>query len=356
MALSNKMVAVVLHGRDDVRVEEVPLPPKPGRFEVLCRVRAISICGTDPKIISGVFYPMWPPEYPFIIGHEWAGEIVEVGEGVEPDFKVGDRVCAEPHKGCGICRMCMLGRYTICENYGRLEKGHRHYGFTAPGGYAEYITTSTKSIHKLPPNISYDEGALVDATAVALHGCKRGKVGAGDTIAILGPGPVGLSALQCSSALGAARMIMIGRQPRLQAANEFGATDLVDFEKVDPVEKTKELTSGMGVDVAIECAGKVDAVKWALDCVRKGGRVVLIGLTGRAVVPIITDRLVLDDLEIHGIRADPNTCEEMIPLIAAGRINLKSLITHTFPLKEFNKALETFTKRIGECIKVVLHP
>lgn len=357
-ALPDEMTAAVLHGPNDVRIEKVPLPPRPGPLEVMCRVRAISICGTDPGIVAGKFFgkpPHWPPKYPFIIGHEWAGEIVAVGEGVEPDSKVGDRVCAEAHKGCGFCQMCLRGRYNLCVNYGKLEKGHRHYGFTAQGGYAEYVTIHVKSLHKMPPTMSFDEGAMIDTASIALHGCQRVRISPGDTVAVLGTGPVGLSCIQIARTMGATRVIASGRGIRLEVAKELGASDALDYRGDDPVERIKDLTGG-GVDVSIEAAGKVDAAKQAIDCVRRGGRVALIGLYGWIPLTYPPDRIVLDDLEVHGIRGNPNTADETVRMIASGNIDVKPLITHTFPLTDFDRALDTFVNRLEGCIKVVLHP
>jgi L-iditol 2-dehydrogenase len=349
------MSAIVLHGPNDARYERVATP-KAGPMEVLCKVRAIAICGTDPGIVSGKFKGMWPPSYPFIIGHEWAGEVIELGPSVT-DFKVGDRVCAEAHKGCGYCRNCMVGRYTICENYGKLETGHRHYGFTAQGGYAEYCTISTKSVHHLPDNVSFEVGTQIDNAAVALYAVKKGRVYSGDTVAVVGPGALGLLVTQCAKALGATKVIAVGRAgPRLEMSKKLGADEVVDATAEDPVKRLKELTGGKGVDVAIEAVGKPDAIRYTFDLVKRGGRIVLTGLSGRTEVPIIPDRLVLDDLDVFGIRGNPNTCEEVIPYIASGKVNVQPIITHVVPMRDFSKALEIVTKRLEGVIKAVLRP
>src|SRR5690554_6788004 len=166
--LPKMMRALVLTSPGEFEVKDIPVP-LPGEGEVLCKIRAVAICGSDPEIIRGDLAGTWPPTYPFTPGHEWAGEVVEVGAGVH-GFAVGDRVAGEAHKGCGFCRNCLQGRYTICPNYGINEVGHRHYGFTSPGAYAQYNTYSIKSIKKLPPQVSFREGALVDTGGVTLHG------------------------------------------------------------------------------------------------------------------------------------------------------------------------------------------
>lgn len=353
-----RMTALVLHGPNDYKIEEVEVP-KPDFQDVLCRVRAISICGTDPHLIKGEYPGFWPPGYPFIPGHEWAGEVVDVGPGVF-GFSKGDRVCAESSKGCGICDMCLEGRYSICANYGKKETGHRHYGFTDNCGYAEYAVISIKSIHHLPSNISFEEGALIDTTAIGLHAVDRGPVMAGDRVAIIGPGAVGLLTLQCVKAAGASSIILIGYgiddKARLELGKKLGANATIDSKEQDPAKAVKELTSGRGADVGIECSGSVGGYRTILDVVRQGARVVFVGLTSGKEIPLITDKIALNELNIHGVRANPNTCERAIRLVASGKIQLKPLITHEFPLTEFPRALEVFTKHLEGSVKVVVKP
>ncbi len=350
--IPKKMKAVVLTGIDQFEIKEVDTP-EPEEGEVLARVEAVAICGTDPKIIKGVFKGLWPKSYPAIIGHEWAGRVVKVGNRAF-GFKVGDKVAGEPHKGCGYCRNCMTGRYNICENYGNLESGHRHYGFTAPGAYAQYISCSIKTIHHIPDTLSFEEATNVDTAATALHGVKRGRVGPGDDVAVFGPGAVGLLSFQFARALGAGRVFVIGRKHRLELAERMGAIG-IDFEKDDPVEKIKRLTGGKGVDVAIDCAGTVDSVQKAVAMTKKGGRVVMNGFPPSPVELPIT-QIVLDEKDLLGVRADPNTCEEAIALISNGTIKIKPMITHVFPIDQFERALKVFNERLEGAIKVIIKP
>ena len=146
--MENKMRAVVMRGPGEFGVEMVDIPT-PGYKEVLVRIKAVSICGSDPKVFNGGFMSIgWPPAFPFTPGHEWAGEVVALGEGVT-DYKVGDRVAGEAHCGCGTCDNCQRGMYNLCLNYGKVAAGHRHYGFTYQGAYAEYNAYNTKAIAKI---------------------------------------------------------------------------------------------------------------------------------------------------------------------------------------------------------------
>lgn len=354
-SIPKQMSAIVLHGPNDAKYETVPTP-EPEPMEVLCRVRSVAICGSDPGIVSGKFKGMWPASYPFIIGHEWSGEVVAVGSGVT-NFNVGDRVAAEAHKGCGFCRNCMVGRYNICENYGSSDTGHRHYGFTAQGGYAEYCAISTRSVHHLPDVVSFDVGTQIDNAGVALYAVKRGRVYSGDTVAVVGPGALGLLVMQCAKALGATKVIAVGRAgPRLNMAIELGADATVDVTKEDPVRRVKDLTDGAGVDVVINLTDVPEAILYTFGLVKRGGRIVFAGLSGGKEVPINIDKIVLDDLDVSGIRANPNCCEEVIPYVAAGRVKVQPLITHVLALSDFDKAMEIVNNRIGGVIKVVLKP
>lgn len=350
--IPKRMKAVVLTGIDQFEIKEVDTP-EPEEGEVLARVEAVAICGTDPKIIKGVFKGLWPKSYPAIIGHEWAGRVVKVGKNAF-GFKIGDRVAGEPHKGCGYCRNCMTGRYNICENYGNLESGHRHYGFTAPGAYAQFISCSIKTIHHIPDELSFEEATNVDTAATALHGVKRGRIVPGDDVAVFGPGAVGLLSFQFARALGAGRVFVIGRKHRLELAEKMGAIG-IDFEKDEPVEKIKKLTGGKGVDVAIDCAGTVESVQKAVAMTKKGGRVVMNGFPPSPVELPIT-QIVLDEKDLLGVRADPNTCEEAIALIANGTIKIKPMITHVFPIDQFARALKVFNERLEGAIKVIIKP
>jgi L-iditol 2-dehydrogenase len=350
--IPKKMTGAVLHEDGKITIDTMDVP-QPDKDEVLARVKAVAICGTDPKIVKGVFKGLWPKSYPAIIGHEWAGEIVQVGSAVKR-VKVGDRVAGEPHKGCGFCRNCMTGRYNICENYGNLESGHRHYGFTAPGAYAQYTVVSEKTVHKIPESVSFEEATNVDTAGTALHGVKRGKILPGDDVVVIGPGAVGLLSFQFARALGAGRVFVVGRKHRLQLAKQMGAIP-IDYEAGDPVKQVKDQTEGRGVDVTIDCAGTLDSVPQAVAMTKKGGRIVLTGLTP-GPVPIPISQVILEEKDLLGVRADPNTCEEAIPLIANGSVKIKPMITHVFPLAEFEKALKIFSERADNAVKVIVTP
>jgi L-iditol 2-dehydrogenase len=349
------MQALVLTEPGKFKIQEVP-EPKPGPFEVLCRIRAVAICGSDPEIIRGDLAGTWPPHYPFIAGHEWSGEVAGVGDGVL-DFKVGDRVAGEAHKGCGHCRNCLAGRYSLCENYGRSETGHRHYGFVTQGAYAQYNVYSIKSINKIPANVSFREGALVDTAGVTLHGMELSGITPGGVVVIIGPGPIGLIAMRFARILGAARIIVVGRGARLQAAGQLGADETINFEEQDPVATVRDLTDGLGVDEVFECSGAKGTFNQAVRMVRKGGKVALLGVPPDHVIEELPFKYIVhNEIAIFGSRANPNVSRKIVSLINSGQLVVKDLITHTYPLEDFARALDTFVNRREGAIKVVIEP
>ena len=347
------MEALVVHEPDRFSIESVPRP-EPGENELLCKVHAVAICGTDPHIIHGDFPGFWPKEFPFVPGHEWAGEVVEVGLGAERfGWRTGTRVAGTSHAGCGFCRRCVEGRYNVCENYGN-EAVHRQYGHYTQGSYAEYVVHSIASVFPIPDSLGWDEAAMLDPTAIALHTVKRGRHAPGDTVVVVGPGVMGLLVAECAWALGAGRVIVVGRGERLAKADALG-NEIVDFTAGDPVERVRELTEGLGAEVALECSGDPAAVGQCADMLRRGGRVAVIGIPLEdAQVPM--QKIVLDELEIVGVRAAAGEMHEAIALAAAGKIRLGELITHRFALTEYAEALRTFTERVDGALKVIVHP
>jgi L-iditol 2-dehydrogenase len=347
------MRALVVREPNAFSVEEVERP-QPGPFEVLCRVRATAICGTDPHIIQGHYPGFWPKAWPLIPGHEWCGDVVELGEGAAAlGWEVGTRVAGTSHAACGFCRKCVEGRYNLCENFG-VEGLHDQYGHNADGAYADYVVHSVKSVFPVPDELSDEEAAMLDPTAIALHTVNRSGLAPGDTAVVVGPGVMGLLVAECARAVGAGRVIVVGRGDRLARAAELGH-ETVDFTERDPVGAVREMTGGFGAEVALECSGAPEAVGQCAELLRRGGRVAVIGIPLEdATVPL--QRIVLDEIEIVGVRAAAGEMPRAIALVAAGRIRLRELITHRFTLEDFADAYHTFTERIDGALKVIVRP
>ncbi len=348
------MQALVLTAPHAFEIRDIPRP-EPSENEVLCRVKAIAICGTDAEIIEGSFQGRWPKAYPFTPGHEWAGEVVSAGRVArEYGFSSGTRVAGTSHSGCGYCRMCRTGRYNLCFNYGREDLGHRQYGHYTQGAYAEYVVQTIKSVFPIPDTVPFDVAALCDTASIALHSAKRAGIEPGDVVASVGSGGMGVLVAMCAKALGAARVIVVGGGKRLDRARELGF-ETVDYHSRDPVAAVRDLTGGRGVDAAVDSAGTGDSIRQSIGVLRKGGRVAFTGIP-KDPVQMDMQKIVLEELDLHGVRANRNTMEEILPLIADGRIAAAKLITHHFTLTNFGEALRTFNERADGALKVIVEP
>jgi L-iditol 2-dehydrogenase len=354
MQLPANMEALVLSGVRDFSIQSVPVPD-PDVEDVICKVDTTFICGTDPHIISGDFPNFWPTGFPFIPGHEWSGTVVKAGaRAAALGWKEGDRVCGISHCGCGFCENCQKGRYNICLNYGHEERGHRQYGHYTPGAYAQYMKSSIKSIFRVPDDMSLELAACVDPLSIALYTVQRSRLKPGDDILILGTGPQGLMAVLCAKAMGAGRIFSAGSGERLNMAASLGAIP-IDYRSEDIVSFVKDHTNGRGVPCVLECAGTAQSVTQACLAAAKGGVVSVIGIPhSDPSLPI--KRIVLDEIELVGNRANPNTALPTIELLRNKRIELDPLITHRFPLKDYSQALEVFENRMDGAIKVATKP
>ncbi len=349
------MRAVVFTAPNSFEIRDVDRP-SPSVGQALVRIVSSTICGTDLKILSGEFPGI---KYPHIPGHEWSGEVAQVSEGVD-ELKAGDRVGAEPHVGCGRCMRCLEGLYNLCENYGDVTKGHAHIGFTVNGGLAEYCAVSIKALHKLPANLSYDEGAFTETVGVALYACERVGIRAGDRVLVMGPGAIGLAATQIARAKGAVKVVLAGtRDERLEVGRDLGADETINVSRfTDPVSQIKSLFDGAPPDVVVEVAGSEAAASLAINSVRRGGRVVLAGSTSPGKnLSVDLSRIVRGHLEVYGSVADPKwICRDGLELMSKGYVKVRPLMTHSFRLDEFGKALDAFRARKKGAYRVMLHP
>ncbi len=351
--IEKTMKALCLKAPRELEYGEVPVPA-PGLNEVLCRVESTSICGTDPHIIDGEFPGFWPKKFPLIPGHEWAGQVVGLGQNAELyGWKIGDRVAGIANMGCGFCKNCLEGRWTICLNYGK-ETIHNMYGHITPGAYAQYIKVSIKSIAKIPDDMDYNLAACMDPLSIALHMVERSGIQAGDDVLISGAGAQGLMAIICCKSLGAGRIFITGSGNRLERAAELGAVP-INYREDNITERIMKETNGLGVKRVMECSGTASGIRQAWEVIARGGCISTISLPKEEVaVPI--RKLVLDEIDFLGNRANPNTLEKAIVLADQYREDLEQLITHEFPMSEYEKAFEVFRGRLDNSLKVIVKP
>lgn len=351
------MRAAVMFGPGDMRVVDKPVP-KPGPGEILVRVAACGMCGTDIKIYFGKFANTPPYDGNFTPGHELAGTVAALGEGVN-EFAIGDHVVCEAHKGCGQCENCLDGEYTACLNYGNLSKGHRALGMSCDGGFAEYAVVHINQTYKVPKNVSLDEAAIAVTSGTSLYAIDRmGGYLAGRSVAIIGPGPVGLVLVQIASALGASPIILIGtRENRLNLGKEFGADHIVHVKREEsPVKHVMELTNGRGVDYTFECAGGDQSVDHAISMTRKAGAVVLVAFYGDSV-SIDINKAIRSRIDLLSMRGEGRqVLKRAVALQEQGKINVAPIITHRFPLEKITDAFEMFQSRRDNPIKILIKP
>jgi L-iditol 2-dehydrogenase len=244
--------------------------------------------------------------------------------------------------------MCLQGTYNLCENYGRVDKGHAHIGFTTSGGLAEYCAVSVKALHRLPDNLSYDQGAFTESVGVALYAIERDGIEAGEDVVVLGPGAIGYCATQIARARGAGKVILAGtRDERLELGEALGCDAVVNVRlEKDPVEAIRAHFGGK------------EAGLQALLSARRGGRIVLAGSTspGREL-QVDLSVIVRGHLNIHGSVANPKwVCRRGIEMISRNYVDIDPLLTHRFPLTDFAEALETFRERRGGAYRVMMYP
>lgn len=355
MEIPEKMKAVVLMGPNKLEIKEVDTP-RTGPQDVLIKVQATAVCSSDVSLIAKPWEAQ-PPYGSFIIGHEYAGIVAAVGDTVD-EFSVGDRVAVEASYGCGRCRNCRLGNYTACLNYGNLKRGHRANGFTTNGGFAQYALNQLNTVYKIPDSIEFDEAALITNLGCVLYGFQTtGGYIVGDDVAIIGPGPLGLISASVARALCAERIFLIGtRSSRLEIGKSIGADRIINVHDEDPVKVVREETGGKGADLVIESSGAPTGIQTAVEMCKRMGKVLLLGYPEEPA-SLNFAMMGMRNIHIFSVRGEGwANCARGISLLSQGKVTLKPLATHSFPLDQVEEAFRTFTERIGGAIKVIVHP
>jgi len=341
------MRALVLKSYMDLQVEEVPRPQVQAE-EVLIRVRACGICGSDVHGMDGSTGRRIPP---IVMGHEAAGEIVEVGSKASP-WKAGDRVTFDSTIYCGTCWHCQRGEVNLCEN--RMVVGVSCQDYRRNGAFAEYIAVPARILYRLPDAVSFEQAAMVEAVSVAAHAVGRSPVKEGSVAMVVGSGMIGLLVIQVLKAKGCAQIIAVDPDSE-RLARTFGATTTLDSSSPDVVAMARKLASGMGVDVAFEVVGLTSAVKTAIESTRKGGSVVLVGNLS-PIVDLPLQAVVTRELTLLGTCASAGEYPECMRMIAEGVVDVSAFVSAVAPLEEGASWFGRLHSREKGLMKVLLAP
>jgi len=355
MSNNGKMKAAIkAEPRPGIQIGEIAIP-KISPEEVLLRVKAVGICGSDVHIYE------WTPGYehlaeymPVVLGHEFAGEVAEVGSQVSA-VKVGDRV-AYQGGSCGQCFYCITARHSLCDQ----RKAAGRIGLERKGGMAEYVAVNVRQnfLPRIPAGVSFEEAAQSQPTAEALHIVEQGGISLGEPVVVLGAGPIAVTAAQAAKAAGASRVIVTGLtrdKARLGIAKSLGADVTIDVEKEDPVEKVKALTGGLGAAKVLEVSGSPGAFNQGLELLRKGGTLVCFGIYPENISVDFTRRVVREMKIIRGVYgASRLAWDKVLSFMASGQIRVAPLITHRLPLEKADEGFQACLTK--QAMKVILIP
>jgi L-iditol 2-dehydrogenase len=342
------MKALLLSKYRQLDLADVPTP-SPSSGEVLIRVGACGICGSDVHGYDGSSGRRIPP---IVMGHEASGTVEALGAGVT-NFRVGDRVTFDSTVYCGACAFCRRGEVNLCDN--RQVLGVSCGDYRRAGAFAEYVAVPSRIVYRLSESISFAEAAMLEAVAVAMHGVSLAHVGPDTTALVVGAGTIGLLTMQALRAAGCARVFISDIDAtRLKLAEQLGAPAILSATS-DAVAQVLQLTKGVGADVALECVGRNETVAAAIGSVRKGGTVVLVGnISPEVALPL--QKVVTRQIRLQGSCASAGEYPQAIELMASGAIQVKALITAIAPLHEGPRWFERLYAHEPNVLKVVLTP
>lgn len=364
-SLPKEMKAWVLKSPSELELKTKAIPT-PGYSEVLVKIDAVAICATDLDVISYGPPALIEGEKPFnkefTPGHEYMGTVVALGPSVD-EFRIGDRVTVEIHSGCGQCKRCRMGMYTSCHNYGlnygKKNKGHRANGFTSDGGFKQYAINHVNTLIKVPEDMTDEEATLVVTAGTTMYGLTElGGLVAGESLVVIGPGPIGLLGVAVAKALGADPVILIGtRNDRLEIGKKLGADFVLNVkEESDIVNSVKSLVGDLGVDYVVECAGTEKALDDAIMMTNRGGKICLAAFP-HYPIKVNIPHMVINNIYMYGIRGEGKSAtHRAMAFMKQKRFNAKLVHTHTFKMNELPTALKYAKERIDGAIKVVVKP
>jgi len=339
--------AAYMTGINKMEIRDIEIP-KLKEKDVLVKVEYVGICGSDVHYLEYGKIGDFIVNGDFILGHECAGTIVEIGTGVE-NLKVGDRVALEPGQTCGQCEFCKSGRYNLCPSVEFLATPPYH------GCLMNYIAFPENMAFKLPDNISTKEGALVEPLAVGIHAANQGNVKLGDSVVILGAGTIGLVTLLACKANGAADITVVDVIPkRLEFAKKLGATTVINAAESDVFAEVDKLTNKKGVDVVIETAGSARTISQTPYLIKNGGCVVLVGLAPQDIIEYNFAKIMAKEAQIKSVFRYRNIYPQAIKAISSGLIDISGIITHEFNFEDTAKAFDYAINNKQDVVKAVI--
>jgi L-iditol 2-dehydrogenase len=350
--MSKQMKAAILiePGKIELQNRNIPIPASD---EVLIKVQSVGLCGSDVHYYQHGRIGNFIVEKPIILGHESSGEIVEIGSEVK-HLKIGQRVTVEPGVTCGVCEYCKSGKYNLCPEVKFLA--------TPPydGAFCEYIAIRSDFVFPIPDEMSYDEAAMAEPISVGIHAMRRGRLQVGETVVIMGMGPIGMLSAVVAHLSGANKVIGVDfEESRLELSKKMGVTDTVNLKNENLAERIAEITGGKNVDLALETAGNAKALQSALTSVKRGGRVVVVGLPPEDIATLNINEIVGGEIDIFGVFRYSNTYQTAIDMISQCKvagIDLKNMMTHYYSLDETKEAFEKAISDRTNAIKVMIRP
>ena len=328
-----------------VSIVEKPMPVA-DEGHVVVKVKAVGVCATDIHMITGKVALAKPPH---VLGHEIAGEIEEIGVGVN-GWKKGDRVVIDTIISCGRCPACKSGRRELCAD--RMEIGYDPYD----GGYAEYVKVPAQCLVHLPDGVPFKEAAIMESVACPFGAVLRIGVKPGSTVLVQGGGPAGIAFIQAAKLSGAKKVIASVRgAERMEYARHFGADEIIDARNENVLERVMELTNGQGCEYVMDAAGTVESISLCFDACKNGGDVLYYGIpdaSAKLEFPFM--KMMLKQLRLHGILEYCAGWDTLVALVESGRVNLRDMVTHTFKLEDLQKAVDIYESKARNFVKMVI--
>ena len=339
------MKAAVLEKVNKIEITDIPVP-KPASDEVVIKVKTCGMCGTDLKLYTG----QYTARVPVVPGHEYSGEIVEVGKSVR-NLRPGQRVVSDPNESCGKCYWCRNHQPCFCNDLAA-------YGVLRDGGFAEYCTATEKGVYPIPEGVDDEVAAFAEPVSCVVHAADRISYRPGETVAILGGGPLGQIHLQFALNSGASKVVLADpNQSRRELAQKFGAHAVINPKEEHVKERVLEQTAGLGADVVIEAVGRKETIEQSFRLAKRGGRVVIFGFAAESEKAVFSPFDVLSrELTILGAWVNPYSYSRALDVLSSGRIDVKPLISHRLNLDNILQGYQMMARKPAGFIKSLVTP